>query len=311
MSTKQEALDRLLSTINMHSHSFPEDTAHVEVHGNKVLGLHTVPGLTVESEERENGIFVRIELAEEVHIEKPVYFCFGMLEDGLQRIEMDVRFKRNSKAKFIAHCTFSAAENVRHEMDATIHLEEGAEYSYFERHVHHKDAGNQVIPKSEVTLEKGARFSTEFELIKGRVGLMDIDYQVTCAEDAVFDILSRISGRADDVIKIREGGVLEGANSRGVLTSNIAVRNDASAEVYNELIATAPGAQGHVDCNEIVQDNGRAKAIPVVDVRHPRAHVTHEAAIGSVDSKQLQTLMSRGLSEEEAVELIIQGLLRK
>jgi hypothetical protein len=89
------------------------------------------------------------------------------------------------------------------------------------------------------------------------------------------------------------------------------VRNEASAEVYNELTASAAGAQGHVDCNEIVQDNGRAKAIPVVDVRHPRAHVTHEAAIGSVDSKQLQTLMSRGLSEEEAVEMIIQGLLRK
>jgi hypothetical protein len=37
--------------------------------------------------------------------------------------------------------------------------------------------------------------------------------------------------------------------------------------------------------------------------------VTHEAAIGSVDSKQLQTLMSRGLTEEKAVDLIIQGLL--
>ena len=33
------------------------------------------------------------------------------------------------------------------------------------------------------------------------------------------------------------------------------------------------------------------------------------AAIGSVDSKQLRTLMSRGLTEDEAVELIIEGLL--
>ncbi|MCR4397120.1 MAG: SufD family Fe-S cluster assembly protein, partial [Candidatus Saccharicenans sp.] len=31
--------------------------------------------------------------------------------------------------------------------------------------------------------------------------------------------------------------------------------------------------------------------------------------IGSVDSKQLQTLMARGLSEDEAVDLIIEGLL--
>jgi hypothetical protein len=37
--------------------------------------------------------------------------------------------------------------------------------------------------------------------------------------------------------------------------------------------------------------------------------VTHEAAIGSVDSRQLQTLMSRGLDEDKAVDLIIDGLL--
>ncbi|HPB48623.1 MAG TPA: SufD family Fe-S cluster assembly protein, partial [Exilispira sp.] len=42
----------------------------------------------------------------------------------------------------------------------------------------------------------------------------------------------------------------------------------------------------------------------------PKAQVTHEAAIGSVDSKQLETLMSRGLSEDEAVDLIVSGLLK-
>jgi hypothetical protein len=44
-------------------------------------------------------------------------------------------------------------------------------------------------------------------------------------------------------------------------------------------------------------------------VTHPLAHVTHEAALGSVDSLQLQTLMARGLAEEQAVETIIEGLL--
>ncbi len=37
--------------------------------------------------------------------------------------------------------------------------------------------------------------------------------------------------------------------------------------------------------------------------------MTHEAAIGSVDTKQLETLMARGLDEDAASELIIQGLL--
>jgi Fe-S cluster assembly scaffold protein SufB len=52
-------------------------------------------------------------------------------------------------------------------------------------------------------------------------------------------------------------------------------------------------------------------AVPIVEVHHPRAHITHEAAIGSVDNKQLETLMSRGLSEDDAVETIINGLLSR
>jgi hypothetical protein len=64
-----------------------------------------------------------------------------------------------------------------------------------------------------------------------------------------------------------------------------------------------------VDCKEIIRDRAQARAIPIVDVQHPTAHVTHEAAIGSVDSKQLQTLMSRGLNEDDATDMIIQGLL--
>jgi Fe-S cluster assembly scaffold protein SufB len=141
------------------------------------------------------------------------------------------------------------------------------------------------------------------------VGLIDIDYESTCRAASVLDMMARISGRADDVIKIKETGHLIGKSSRGVLTTKIAVRERAQAEVYNILTASAPYARGHVDCKEIVQDQAQAKAIPIIEVNDPRAHITHEAALGSVDSKQLQTLMSRGLSEDEGVELIIKGLL--
>lgn len=310
MSNKS-ALERLLSTINMHQHSFGPNVAHVEIHGNEVLNKTLVDGLKVESSETSSGVDVKIVVESGVVIENPVYFCFGMLENGLQHIKMDVHFKEGAKAHFISHCTFSAASEVEHLMDADIHLDANAEYTYFERHIHSNEKGIKVVPKARVYLGDGSRFSTEFELIKGRVGLIDIDYEAECGDNSVLELLSRISGREDDLIKIREAGWLKGVNSRGLLTSNIAVRNRARAEILNELTATAAGAKGHVDCNEIVQDEGQAKAVPIVDCRHPQAHITHEAAIGSVDSKQLQTLMSRGMDEEEAVEMIIQGLLRK
>jgi Fe-S cluster assembly scaffold protein SufB len=100
-----------------------------------------------------------------------------------------------------------------------------------------------------------------------------------------------------------------GEGARGVMTSRIAVRDNAKAEVYNDLTASAAYTRGHVDCKEIIQGSGIAKAVPIVQVGHPKAHVTHEAAIGSVDNKQLETLMARGLSEDDAVNLIIEGLL--
>ena len=43
---------------------------------------------------------------------------------------------------------------------------------------------------------------------------------------------------------------------------------------------------------------------------HPLAKVTHEAAIGSVDKKQLETLMAHGLTPEEAVDVIVKGIMK-
>jgi Fe-S cluster assembly scaffold protein SufB len=123
-------------------------------------------------------------------------------------------------------------------------------------------------------------------------------------------MLARIGGYGNDIIKVRETAHLNGENARGALTSKIAVRENARADIHNRLTASAPYARGHVDCKEIVQDNAVATAVPVVEVSHPKAHVTHEAAIGSVDNKQLEALMSRGMSEDDAVDLIIKGMLR-
>jgi len=122
--------------------------------------------------------------------------------------------------------------------------------------------------------------------------VIDIDYHTDCQADSSAEMKARIFGRQDDRIKIKESASLDGEASRAVLTTHIAVRDEARAEIYNELIARGPYSRRHVDCKEIIQGNGVARAVPVVEVRHSKAHITHEAAIGSVDSKQLQTLMA-------------------
>jgi hypothetical protein len=286
------------------------ETAHLAVDQNHILTMNTVPGLNIETEEIEDGIRAHMLVDPGTIVKKPVHLCFGMLpESGVQKILMEVDVKEGAQISLLSHCVFPNAVDVSHIMDANIRIGKNARYTYFEKHVHSPKGGIKVYPSAKVQLDEKAHFKTEFELIKGRVGLIDIDYQCYGAAESVLEMVTRISGLADDLIKIKETGYLQGAHARGALTSKIAVRDRARAEVHNKLVAEAEYARGHVDCKEIIQDEGIAAAIPIVEVKHPKAHITHEAAIGSVDNKQLETLMARGLDEDKAVDLIINGML--
>lgn len=311
MSSQVDAARELLASLGEFSpHITGDDVAHLEVNGNEVVGAHLVPGLEIDVDQTEDGIEAHIHLLEGVRLPNPVHLCFGLLpEEGLQHIVMKVDVDAGSSAAVQAHCTFPNAVDIIHKMDAVVNIAPGATYEYFERHLHGKEGGVLVIPKTRVHVAEGGRFKTEFELIKGRAGVIDFDYEVDCEALSIVEMLTRIIGRGSDSITIRETAHLNGEAARAVLNSHLALRDDARAEVFNTLTANAPYARGHVDCKEIVQGRATAKAVPVVEVNHPLAHVTHEAAIGSVDSKQLQTLMSRGLSDERATDLIIEGLL--
>jgi len=287
------------------------DTAHLVVVGHKVLSSRNIDGLSVATQETSEGISVRVGIAEGARISQPVHICFGMLHStGTQRIQMDVRLKKEAAAHFIAHCLFPEAKQIQHIMDAQIIVGKGATLHYEESHFHGPHGGIEVIPRARVRVEKDGQYSSELTLITGLVGMLDIDYTVEAGENAVTELTTRVFGHRTDKIKIRESIILAGKNSRGLIKTRIALEHEASAEVTGITEGNAPCARGHVDCMEIVKDRAVAKTIPIVSVTSPLAKVTHEAAIGSVDKRQLETLMSHGLDPEEAVDLIVRGILK-
>lgn len=304
-----ELIQKMYSSIGESCSTSP-DVAHVEIHGNEVLGLHLVPGLHMDTEETEDGIRAQVRIDAGTNIEKPINMCFGLIpEKGIQRIIMDVEVGDGAVAAVVSTCTFPNALDVVHEMEAEIRLGNGAEYNYLERHVHSPEGGIKVVPRSRIILGEGAVFRSDFEMLRGRVGELDILYDAECGVDSVLEMSARISASGDDRLLIHEKATLAGERSRGVLTTNIAVRDRAEADIRNTLRAEAAYARGHVECKEIVRDQAKAKAVPIVEVVNPLAHVTHEAALGSVDSRQLETLMAHGLDEDSATDLIIEGLL--
>ncbi|HDN80198.1 MAG TPA: SufBD protein [Chloroflexi bacterium] len=284
--------------------------ASLVVSGSKVLGANETPGIHLEAEELPSGVRARVIVEPGVHIEYPVHLCFGVLpKEGVQEIHSHFEIGDGAQVAFLTHCTFPNAVKVKHVMDARIRVGKGALMHYAESHYHGESGGIEVISKAQIEVEEGGRYISGFELTHGRVGKLEFDYVVDVAARGVAELTAKAYGYGDDEIVVRETIRLNGERARGMAKSRIAVRDRARSEVVGTTEGNAPFTRGHVDCVEIVRDNAVANAIPVVRVKDPTAYITHEAAIGTVNKKELETLMARGLSEEEAVDVIIKGML--
>jgi len=196
-------------------------------------------------------------------------------------------------------------------MDAKIHVGRRAEMSYSETHYHGEGGGVEVLPVAKVVVEDGGIFKNQFKLVNGAAGDVRLDYEVDLKKGAVGELDARIYGKKQDKILVKESLFLNGEKARGLAKSRIVASDQCVSEVVGEAVGNAPEARGHVDCVEIIKGkDARASAIPKLLVVDDRAKLTHEAAIGSVDKKQIETLMARGLTEDEAVDVVVKGMLR-
>ena len=289
-----------------------ENIAKLVIHENKVLSTNGVDGLKIETKKIENGVSINFLVKEGAKIENPVHLCFGVLpEEGLQKIVLKLKAETSSAVDVIAHCIFPNAIKVIHQMDAEIEIGDNAHFNYKETHYHGDSGGIKVIPKAKVTLGEKSSYVNTFNLIQGCVGKLDFDYDISCGDSSVTELIAKVYGKNMDFIKIAEKVNLNGENARSLIKTRVVLRDKAEAEVISETYGNAPYARGHVDCVELVNGaEALAKAIPIVSVTNEKAKVTHEAAIGSIDRKQVETLMARGLDENEAVDVIVKGLLR-
>ena len=82
---------------------------------------------------------------------------------------------------------------------------------------------------------------------------------------------------------------------------------------YRGLVQVAEGATGSkstVRCDALLVDNiSRSDTYPYVDVREDDVQMGHEATVSKVSDDQLFYLMSRGMTEEEAMAMIVRGFV--
>jgi Fe-S cluster assembly scaffold protein SufB len=59
----------------------------------------------------------------------------------------------------------------------------------------------------------------------------------------------------------------------------------------------------------VLSKEGSQRAIPILEANVEDIELSHEAAVGRIAREQIEYLMARGLTEEEAVGMIVRGFL--
>lgn len=89
------------------------------------------------------------------------------------------------------------------------------------------------------------------------------------------------------------------------------ISKDGGIQTFRSSIVATPaaeGAQATVSCQSLMlDDESRSDTIPAMDIRAKHVSIGHEATIGRIGDDKVFYLMSRGISEEEARAMIVNG----
>ncbi len=121
--------------------------------------------------------------------------------------------------------------------------------------------------------------------------------------------LTRMRQQADTGTKM----IHLGRNTRSTIVSK-GISTGHGRQAYRGLVRMAKGAEGarnHTQCDSLlIGAHCSADTFPYVEVSNPTAIVEHEATTSRIGEDQLFYCMSRGISEEDAVNLIVNGFCK-
>ncbi len=308
LTREYEALVEAYQREGLDTSLFGDRIATIIISGDRIIGLNNVPGVKIRGEEIENGVRADVKIAEGVELPFPIHLCTGYLKsEGYQRVIFEINVGKNSKVRFTSHCIFPYAKDFTHEAITRIKIGEGSSVLYDDEHVHGE--GVRMVSKTEVDVGRNARYTGRFSLTKHRAKELKLEMVARLDERAVLELESKVKAVKDDSVEMKEVAYLEGAHSRANLRSTAIAFDRARVNVINEAYGFGDYAKGHVECHEIVKGDADVQTVPLLRVKNDKAELTHEASIGRINEAQLIQLMAKGLTEEEAAEFIIKGLL--
>ena len=105
-----------------------------------------------------------------------------------------------------------------------------------------------------------------------------------------------------------------GPNTRSTIVSK-GITAGFGQQSYRGLVKILPGASGarnYTQCDSLLMgDRCGAHTYPYIEVRNPDAQLEHEASTSKISEEQLFYCKQRGVSEEDAVNMIVNGFCKE
>ena len=101
-------------------------------------------------------------------------------------------------------------------------------------------------------------------------------------------------------------------DTSSIITSK-SISRDSGRAGYRGHVSVLPGAENskaNVVCDALLfDDQSRSDTYPYMDIEESSAAVQHEATVSKIGEQQLYYLMSRGLTEEQAMAMVVSGFI--
>jgi len=253
-----------------------------------------------------DGYFVRVKSG--YHIKYPLQTC--MLLDtnrSAQKVHNIVIVEDDASLEMITGCsTAHHADDSLHVGVSEIYIGDNADLSFSMIHSWGKTTG--VRPRTSTIVGKNSHYTNNYVILNPVGTLQSFPSAILGDNSSATYNTMCIAHESSD---IDTGGLvyLNGRKSRAeIMSRSISMGGKMCAR--GRMVGNAPESKGHLECRSIIlKDGGTTLAIPELEAHIADVEMTHEAAVGKVARDQIEYLMSRGLSEDEAVSMIVKGFL--
>jgi len=304
-----EKLDSLLLQEIAGMHDIPMGAYNIRKNGEG-LSRRSTANIEIRSKTDKPGIDIIVApgtVNESVHI--PVIITETGVDDLVYN---DFFIGDGADVLIVAGCGIHNAGSSKSQHDGihTFHIGKNAKVKYVEKHYGEGEGTGERILNPVTVVEQDENSSCEMEMvqIKG-VDSTKRDTKASLGAGAKLIVTERLltHGRQEALSNIEVN--LNGEDASAQIVSRT-VAKDRSKQVFYYNAVGNEKCRAHVQCDSIIMDSATVSSIPGITANSAYAQIIHEAAIGRINNDQLTKLMTFGLSEEEAEEVIISGFLK-